>query len=402
MARWWCWAVMLCLLGMPAMGLATPERVLRDRMLGVGLDRVEPIPAATTVVRGFLPGEGGLTVLLFAGCGPGTEASLDAALIAVADLARTPRRHTLEVVACAGSDGAPASAEGASIRWLELHLQEQSREDLLAVFLLEPDAAPGGDLVGLVAGGSGLRGHHLSPAWLVHAALAGARVSGVGLHIGAQRWPLLGQLLSRHAGSAEGSGARPFLAAGVPALTLAGGANRAGGWSASLAGIVRRLDSLAGRPRDDDAFLALGGRVWSRRDLYWVGLAVFVVLMVGGLPGAWRGAVGSLRRQRARRYLPGFALRMLFLAALLIAPETSLLLLAPAALSTLVPLNRPIARQVGRVLAATPAALFAGYWLAMLAAGRAAAWPAQPFRLALLLAAVVLATTLVGGRPKRV
>ena len=64
-----------------------------------------------------------------------------------------------------------------------------------------------------------------------------------------------------------------------------------------------------------------------------------MALVAAGLPGGWRGAGGDARRRRGRRYLPGFALRMLFLVALLVEPVATLVLLAPAALSTQLPLR---------------------------------------------------------------
>ncbi len=383
-------------LAAPAAALAPPQRVLADRMVAAGLDRVEPVDLAGPAVRGSLVGEGELTVLLFAGCGPGAEASRDAALLATADLARTPRRHTLEVVACAGGGTEPETATFGAEAWLARQPGTAARDAVLAALHLEPGEAGGSGGAGLLLAAADAR-RRLPPAWLAHAVLTGGRAGGAGLAIGDLRWPLMGQLLGRHARSRAGSGAEPFLAAGVPALTLAGGGPEAG-WPAALAGVVRRLDSLAGRPRDDDVYLALGGRVWSRRDLYWAGLAAWVALIAGGLPGAWRGAGGRQRRRRGRRYLPGFVFRMLFLVALLTEPVATLVLLAPAALLTPLPLGRPAAVRVGRVLAAVPAALFAGSWGLALFAGRVGLWPAQPARLALVIGGVVLAVWLVGRR----
>ena len=206
----------------------------------------------------------------------------------------------------------------------------------------------------------------------------------------------MGQLLGRHGRLRALSGAEPFLAAGLPALTLAGGGAEAG-WPAILAATVRRLDALAGRPRDDDVYLALGGRVWTRRDLYWAGLAIWGALVVAGLPGPWRGAASRVRRRRGRRYLPGFGFRVLFLAALLSAPVATLALAAPACLLTLAPARwgRP---AFLRLLAVVPTLVFAGYWAVALLDGRVAVWPAQPLRLALVMGAVVLAAMAIGSR----
>lgn len=394
-------ALALCLAAPAAPGraLATAERVLSDRMRAAGLERVEATEDRGSVVRGHLPGEGGSTVLLFAGCGPAGEASRDVALLAVADLARTPRRHTLQVVACAGGGAAPGAAERAAAGWLALHPLAAERDGVLAALHLEVDGQGGSRAVGLMQAGDGSRGRRLPPAWLAHAVLGGARAAGGELAIGDRRWPLMGQLLGRHGRLRAASGAGPFLAAGVPALTLAGGGPESR-WPALVAAAVRRIDSLAGRPREDDVYLVLAGRVWSRRDLYWAGLAIFVALVATGLPGAWRGAGSGQRRRRGRRYLPGFLFRMVFLAALLLAPATTQAMLAPAALLTLLPPRRMVVVVAARLLAALPAALFGGYWAVALVAGRVALWPAQPFRLALVIGGVALAVTLV-GRPRR-
>lgn len=391
--------VALAGLAAPGRALVPAERTLLDRMRAAGLERVAEIPGSVSAVHGLLPGEGELRVLLFAGCGPGGERSRHVALVAAADLARTPRRHWLEVVACpAGGAGAGAPASAAR-RWLDLHPAAAERDGVLAALHLELDDRGGTGGVGLLLAGEGPAGRRLPPAWLAHAALAGARAGGGSLAIGDRWWPLLGQLLGRHARARSATGAEPFLAAGVPALTIAGGGHDAG-WSAVVASTVRRLDGLAGRPRDDDAYLVLGGRVWSRRDLYWVGLAVWAVLIAGGRPGAWRGATRGLRRRRGRLFLPAFSLRMLFLGSLLLAPATTLLLLAPASLLSLLPLHgRGPVRSV-RLAAGAPAALFAGYWAVALAAGRVLPWPAQPLRLALVLTGILLAVRLIGG-PRR-
>lgn len=394
-------ALTLGALAAPGRGSTAGQEELMARMRGAGLERVELLTGASPPARGYLPGGGELAVLLFAGCGPGAEASREAALAAAADLTRTPRRHTLELVLCAEPGPGSRPARRAAQEWLDLHPAEDERDDVLAALHLELGDRGAGTGVGrlLAAGGPG--GRRLPPAWLAHAVLSGARAGGGRLGIGDRRWPLMGQLLGRHGRLRATSGAEPFLGAGVPALTLAGSGKADGaaaGWPAVLAAVVRRLDSLAGRPRDDDVYLALGGRVWARRNLYWCGLAVWVALVAAGLPGAWRGAGSRQRRRRGRRYLPGFVFRMLFLGTLLMAPVATLVLLGPAALLTLAPLRRRAAINVARGLAAAPTLTFAGYSAAALAAGRVAAWPAQPLRLVLVLCGVTLAVSLI-GRP---
>jgi hypothetical protein len=368
-----------------------------DRMRSAGLDRVEELRVGAPAVRGFLQGEDEQSVLLFAGCGSGAEASRRAALVAAADLARTPRRHTLELVLCTAGGAGPEAARRTAEGWLDLRLAG-TRDTVLAALHLQAGERRGASGVGLLLAADTPGGRRLPPAWLAHAALAGARADGGGLRIGDRRWPLMGQLLGRYGRLRMTSGAEPFLAAGVPAMTVDVGT--APGWPSVVASIVRRLDSLAGRPRGDDVYVALGRRIWTRRDLYWAGLAIWVPLVVRGRPGAWRGAGSSQRRRRGRRYLPGFIFRILLLALLLTAPVATLVLVAPASLLTLASPRRRLAVNVARVLAATPGLIFAGYWVQSFLAGQAAAWPAQPLRLALVLSCIGLALSLIGRRPR--
>ena len=74
-------------------------------------------------------------------------------------------------------------------------------------------------------------------------------------------------------------------------------AERLGRWVLATAAVVRRLDALEGRPRWEEEYLAFGGRVWIRRDLLWIGLALWIALVLrrsrgaGPAPGAtsvWR------------------------------------------------------------------------------------------------------------------
>jgi hypothetical protein len=397
-------ALALALLAVPVGGGTTGEEGLLAGMGEAGLERVELLAGtAVRMARGRLPGDGPLVVVLFAGCGPGAVAGRNAAIEAAADLARTPRRHTLELALCVSAEPVAEAAALAAGDWLDLFLDAGAGEQILAALHLEIGDSGVDPVVGLLPAGVGAGGRSLPPAWLAHAALVGSRSAGARLQIGSSRWSLLAQLLSRYGRSRASSGAGLLLSEGVPALALSGrdgGAGTGEGWPAVVAAVVRRLDGLAGRPRDDDVYLALGGRIWTRRDLYWVGLAAWIAQVAGGLPGAWRGAGGLQRRRRGRRYLPGFALRVLFLAALLLAPVATLVLLAPAALLTLPALHRRAVVAATRWLAVTPALMLAGYWAVALAAGEVEVWPAQPLRMALVLGSLGLAVSLI-GRPRR-
>ena len=67
-------------------------------------------------------------------------------------------------------------------------------------------------------------------------------------------------------------------------------AERLGRWVLATAAVIRRLDALEGRPRWEEEYLAFGGRVWIRRDLLWIGLALWIALVLRGRPGRWAGA----------------------------------------------------------------------------------------------------------------
>ena len=386
-AAWWLTVTLA------ATVVAAAPREPAARLRAAGLEEVAVLGGEPPLLAsGRLPGGGALRVLLVAGCGPGAETARTA-LAAASDLARTPRRHGLEVVLCqeAGEPGRAAQV------WLDLHPPEE-RERLLAVLLLTAGAGRPGVILTRAADGPG--GRRMPPAWLAHAVLAGARSAGVQLSVGAERWPLLAQLADRFGRPLAAAGVEPFLGAGVPALALTvvgePGEGAPADWQTAVAAIARRLDGLSGRPRPDDVYLGLAGRIWSRRDLYWVGLTLWVVLLFAGLPGTWRGAAGAERRLRGRRYLPGFAFRMVFLVALLAAPVATVTLLAPAAIATLAPVRRRGAVIFLRLLAQAPVWILAGYLLIAAASGRAEPWPAQIWRLALVCSGIALALNQIG------
>ena len=131
----------------------------------------------------------------------------------------------------------------------------------------------------------------------------------------------------------------------------------------ATAAVVRRLDALEGRPRWEEEYLAFGGRVWIRRDLLWVGLLLWIAMVLRGRPGRWAGARGAERRARGRSYLPGYLFRVAFLLAAFLIPALAAPLLYPLApLAMITP--RSTAARIGLAgLACLPAAA----WLALLA-----------------------------------
>jgi len=106
---------------------------------------------------------------------------------------------------------------------------------------------------------------------------------------------------------------------------------------------VRRMDRMPGRPIAEDEYLVLFNRVWLRRDIYWVGLALWVFLLFRGRPGRWSFRSREESVREGWRYAPGFAFRWLFLLALFLAPVLALLLF-PAALIAAFPPRRTWAR----------------------------------------------------------
>jgi hypothetical protein len=141
------------------------------------------------------------------------------------------------------------------------------------------------------------------------------------------------------------------LSLGIPSVRLVvpdtGQTDSAAAAARALAATVRRLDGLDSAPVLEDQFVLAGGRVWLRRDLYWLGLAVWLALY-------WRG--------RAR---PGQELRWLLLATWLVTPVfAAILLTLPAAVAAW----RPGVRWPAGV-ALLPAAIYGERWIAALAGG---------------------------------
>lgn len=207
----------------------------------------------------------------------------------LADLERTPRRHQLVL-----SETSP------------LEVDPPAR--VLALFELRFDAAverPTLDLA-QVAGLS-------TPGWLVHAVLRAAATVGLESDVGDRRSSWLGQLVARATTSPRAGAADQALGRGVPAVVVRLPAADPAGAARLLAATVRRLDGLDGAPVFEDQFLVVAGRVLLRRDLYWLGLLLWLGLFFRG------------------RRRPGREFRWLLLVAWLVAPvQASLLLAAPA------------------------------------------------------------------------
>jgi hypothetical protein len=217
--------------------------------------------------------------------------------------------------------------------------------------------------------------------------------------------PLRAQLVTRTAHVPWSSDAASTLEAGIPSAVLTDfstlhpyawmhtsgdrperlDAGRLSQWTLAVAAIVRRLDALEGRPRWEQEYIAFAGRVWIRRDLIWIGLALWVVLVFQGRPGRWAGARGDERRARGRSYLPGYLFRVAFLIAAISMPAVAAPLLYPLAPLGIVAPRSTAARAVLAGLACLPVAA----WLGLLAvAGRlglAAGFALAPWKLILLV-----------------
>jgi hypothetical protein len=239
------------------------------------------------------------------------------------DLERTPRRHELHLAAPEAPAAAVLGEQSLALLAIGFGAVERPRLEL----------ARAGDVV--------------TPGWLVHAVvIASARV-GVATNLADGRSSWIGQLVERSTDRRLSDAASAALARGVPSVRviLPRGAEAAA--ARALAATVRRLDGLDGRPSFEDEFLLAGGRVWLRRDLYWLGLAVWLALF-------WRG-----------RGRPGQELRWALLGAWLVAPVFAAVLLT---LPALVAAWRPGARWPA-ALALLPAVVYAARWSAALAAG---------------------------------
>ena len=335
----------------------------RQRLLGwmiaAGLVDVEAWTepgAQLTILTGVLPGGSGLEVVLGAhyDSAPGSPGAADnaagcAVVVAAASrLAGTPRRHSVRVILF---DGEERGLAGSSA-WID-HLPLEARAAILGMVNVDlvgwNEATRGAVLLSLAGREAALR---LPPGWLVNAVVKASRAVGDPIGVATAQAAPLGQLLARSFYPPYQTDAEAFLRGGVPALTLSEAdlfvvdskvhspgdgsrqleAARLERWTVRLTAIARRLDALPGRPLADDQYLAIAGRVLSRRDLYWLCLAVWIALVFVGLPGVWRGRGAVERSQRGRAYLPGLTLRVLFLASILTLPVLTTLLLLPAAI----------------------------------------------------------------------
>ena len=376
---------------------------LLETMRGAGLEQVRawPLPGRPRLrnLVGVLPGEpGGGEVLLTAhydtvsaSPGAGDDASGCAvAIAAAAELRRTPLRHTVRVVLFDGEEtGLHGSRASLRVRG------EAGSDATLAVLNLEMlgwRESPGATILAWGVPRDGRLAQ--PPAWLVHALLRAGEAVGWPLALTDPTLRLLSQLLVRSTRPAFGTDADPFLAAGVPAVTLSDSpllaldpayhtaadtaerldAARLAHWTEATAAAVRRLDALAGRPVAEDRYLVGFGRVWLHRDLLWIGFLLWALLVVRGLAGRRRRDAPPEERLAAqRRGLPAFVFRALLLAAVVTAPVFAVLVWPAAALAAWLPRRRAL-RLLWVGLAILPAAAYAAVLLYAWGKGLVGPW----------------------------
>jgi len=400
-------------------------------MKRAGLQGVRAVPAAGNPgwvnLTGFLPGKSDREIVLSAhydtvqpSPGAGDDASgCGVVIAAAADLARTPLDHTVRVVLF---DAEETGLKG-SRAWVAA-LPPARRERILANLNVE--------MVGW-AGSAGptihsfpvqFRGERtLAPGWLVHSLLRSGEAVGVRYEMTDNRLSLLAQLVLRTVRLRLGADSDAFLAQGIPALSVSDSAlltmdpafhkpadtpsrldaARLGRWTEAISAAVRRMDRMPGRPISEDEYLVLFNRVWLRRDIYWVGMALWIFLLFRGRPGRWSFRSREESVREGWRYAPGFAFRWLFLLAFFLAPVLALLLF-PAALIAAFPPRRTWARLLLilagllplLINAASLAIAFLG-GIASRKAGFLGGWPAAVLIPGAAVAFVFLMMTFRGG-----
>ncbi len=371
--------------GAPSQGPAA--RFLLDAMQRAGLKDVLAVPVPNhpewVNLTGLLPGRSDREIVLSAhydsvsaGPGAGDDASGCGVVIAAAtDLARTPLEHTVRVVLFDGEESGLNGSKG----WVA-SLSPAQRDRILADLNVE--------MVGW-AGSAGATIHSfpmevkgdwtLAPAWLVHFLLRSG--DAVGWHYGMSdaQAPFLAQLVLRTARVKLGADANAFTAQGIPAISVSDSSllrmdpafhrptdtaerldpARMEAWTTAVTAAVRRMDRLSGRPVQDDEFLVLFNRVWIRRDLYWMGIGLWLILAFRGRPRGAKFETAEERSRAWRRHLPGVLFRALFLAAVLLSPVLSVLLF-PLGLLAAFPPKRTWVRISAIVLGLLPLLIFLG------------------------------------------
>lgn len=365
---------------------APAARFLLYAMERAGLREVHAVPVAGhpewVNLTGILPGKTPGEIILSAhydsvkpSPGAGDDASgCGVVIAAAADLSRTPLEHTVRVILFDAEEMGLKGSRG----WVG-GLSKARRDRILADLNVE--------MVGW-AGSAGptihtfpveVRGDRvLAPGWLVHSLLRSGEAVEWRYSMSDTEAPFLAQLVLRTARVRLGADANSFQSQGIPALSVSDSSllvmdpafhrpadtpsrldpQRMQRWTEAVAAAVRRMDRLAGRPIAEDEYLVAFGRVWLRRDLYWIGFALWVLLLFRGRPTRWRFASAGERSREWRLYAPGFLFRLLFLLAVFLTPVLAVLLF-PAALLAAFPVRRRWARLLSILAGLLPLLIYA-------------------------------------------
>jgi hypothetical protein len=366
---------------------APAQRFLLYSMQRAGLKDVRAVPVADKPgwvnLTGVVPGRSDREIVLSAhydsvprGPGAGDDASgCGVAIAAAADLARTPLGHAVRVVLFDAEELGLKGSQG----WVASFSPAQ-RDRILADLNIEMVGWTGSAGPTIHSFPMDVEGDRtLAPGWLVHFLLRSGDAVGWRYEMSDAQAPFLAQLVLRTARVRLGADANAFTAAGIPSLSVSDSSllrmdpayhqptdtaarldpARMEAWTTAVAAAVRRMDRLTGRPVQDDQYLVLFNRVWIRRDLYWVGFGVWLLLAWRGRPRGARFASAEEKSQAWRRHLPGFLFRALFLVSVLLAPVLSVLLL-PAGLLAAFPPKQTWARVSVVVLGLLPLMIFLG------------------------------------------
>jgi hypothetical protein len=397
----------------PAHDDARDLLVARLSRLGAEEVRIEAMRNGTRNVEGLVHGaDPGLGEIVLAAHydtvadSPGAAdnaAGCAVALGVVEELLRAPLRRSLRVVFFDGEEAGLLGSEA----WVE-RLEPAARDRILASVHLDTVAfdRDGAPVVLDLGGSTAPGGPSRAPAWLVHAVLVAGAAVGFPFRVDDHVAPIRAQILTRTARVPWSSDAVVLLDAGIPSIVLTDFSalhpydamhtaddvaaridiERLGHWVLATAAVVRRLDALEGRPRWEEEYLAFGGRVWIRRDLLWIGLALWIALVLRGRPGRWAGARRDERRARGRSYLPGYLFRVAFLLAAIITPALAAPLIYPLAPLGMVTPRSTAARIALAGLACVPTAA----WLGLLAVaswlGLASGFALAPAKMIVLVA----------------
>lgn len=314
-----------------------------------------PLPANPAIVnvQGVLPGESGQEIVLSAHydtVAPSPGAADDASgcgvvIAAAAELARTPRRHTIRVILFDGEEVGLFGSSG----WIKT-LPQSERDRILADVNLEmvgwsDSTGPTIHAFPVTAQEGPRKGERIAtPGWLVRAALSGGKATDWRMALAEPRFSVPMQLLMRGTRVRFGADSGAFQAMEIPAISLSDSsffamdptyhkaldtpdrldAGRLEQWTQATVATVRQMDALETRPssRDDD-YLVLAGRLWSGWVLIGIGIALSVLL--------W------FRHRRT----PVWFFPFLLAIACVVAPVLAIpLLLLPALLAFVLPASR--------------------------------------------------------------